>query len=500
MGRYHEDCLFVTMAAGADRLKSYRGRAAAAASSRGVASERIAAALPGADVTETADIDVSESALLGLMARGLVSGVEPLRRPAQVFAPLRMASAGPMDGAVAVAESVTGVQNAHVSDRVLSGRMLVRIADSKGIDSAHRALAKSSEIAAVERVPMRYLAARAPMPALAQPAVRPWHLERLGLEAAKKKAAYDASADVRVAVLDTGIDQGHPDLAGLIDDYSFAPPFASVQSGPLDINGHGTHVAGIVASNQNGGSVEGVSRARILAKKIFNDTPAFINLVKIGGDHAREFGFIVEPNMYIRALGEALDEDVDVVNLSIGGPAPPSSTEAELFAALVENNVAICAAMGNERDVFGNSPISYPAAIPGVLAVCATDPRDRFASFSNGGVHAFISAPGVQIWSTLPTYPGHQGYYEVQDPQTGGFRRQDIVRETDYDAWPGTSMASPIVAGACALWLAKNGGNRDLVAMKEDFIDTADVPAGMAGTPNFSPDYGHGIINIDRLI
>src|SRR5438552_6326026 len=84
---------------------------------------------------------------------------------------------------------------------------------------------------------------------------------------------------------------------------------------------------------------------------------------------SNSFVYYVDPVIYVRALSEALDASVDVVNLSIGGPGKPSAQEQTAFNLLLARDVAVVAAMGNERQQ--GSPISYPAAIDGVIAVGA---------------------------------------------------------------------------------------------------------------------------------
>src|SRR5262249_5448768 len=153
---------------------------------------------------------------------------------------------------------------------------------------------------------------------------------------------------------------------------------------------------------------------------------------------------------------------VDLINLSIGGPAPPDpSTEGFLFQQLLASGVSICAAMGNDRQ-HGN-PTSYPAAIPGVIAIGATGLDDEVTVFSNSGDHIALAAPGKAIWSTLPTYPGQTGFSAVIGPDGQLQRGSPISRETRYDAWDGTSMATPHVTACAALLMAKhNSGSAKL--------------------------------------
>ncbi|HMA82260.1 MAG TPA: S8 family serine peptidase, partial [Candidatus Binatia bacterium] len=229
----------------------------------------------------------------------------------------------------------------------------------------------------------------------------------------------DAS-NVKVAVLDTGIDAMHPDLAGRFAAYNHDGSSAT------DIIGHGTHVAGIIAANPNNHiGIAGISTPALHIWKIFGDQPA-----SDGEDYVDEV-------FYQRALNAARNASVRVVNLSIGGGAR-SRTEELLFRRLMQSGAVIVAAMGNEFEE-GN-PVEYPGAYPGVVAVGAIDEANRRAPFSNTGRHIDLSAPGVNILSTLPM-------------KTSRARKKV---DTKYNAWDGTSMATPHVTAAAALIIARH--------------------------------------------
>ena len=122
---------------------------------------------------------------------------------------------------------------------------------------------------------------------------------------------------------------------------------------------------------------------------------------------------------YYRALRHATDSGANVINLSIGGGHDP--TEETLVRRALRSGVVV-AAMGDEKKE-GNAT-SYPAALDGVIAVGASDEADRVADFSCTGRHIALLAPGVNVLSTVPHY------------------RTTEADGTDYEAWPGTSMAT----------------------------------------------------------
>ena len=119
----------------------------------------------------------------------------------------------------------------------------------------------------------------------------------------------------------------------------------------------------------NSVGVNGICRCRLTAYKIFGDQLFDFGIGRTG---FREFRRPVDPELYLAALIRSLNDDMNVINLSIGGPGQPSIAESQAFQDLFDNNVVVVAAMGNN-----NSPqSSFPAAIPGVIAVGATTPSD----------------------------------------------------------------------------------------------------------------------------
>jgi thermitase len=241
-------------------------------------------------------------------------------------------------------------------------------------------------------------------------------------------AAWDlstGSSAVTVAVLDSGVDCDHVDLAGkCLENINLGP-----SSTLTDDIGHGTHVAGIIAANtDNGIGVAGVG---------WNTTLAAIKVCYEIFDPF--FGFIGVCDAAASAAGmiHAADMGYQVVNMSYAGPTV-SQAEADAAAYAWANGVVLVAAAANDY-----SPNAmYPAAFPEVTAVAASDWHDNLAAFSNFGSWVSVAAPGVTIFSTMP----YAACALPADDPDGCYGWQS-----------GTSMASPVVAGAAALVWAHMG-------------------------------------------
>ncbi|HYI11355.1 MAG TPA: S8 family serine peptidase [Thermoanaerobaculia bacterium] len=199
---------------------------------------------------------------------------------------------------------------------------------------------------------------------------------------------------VRVGIIDTGMDLGHPDLqAAYRGGYDFVHNDAvPEEEAEGDAFGHGTRMAGIIAASDNGfgliGAAPGVS---LHVLKIFP---------KNGG--------ALTSNV-IRAVEWAIANKLDVVSCSFGGETP-SKLEEETYARARRANVLVIAAVGNH-----GSWVRYPAAYPSVVGVGAMDRTHRIASFSNTGAEVDFVAPGVDVVSTILTGRGRIGSITLDD-------------------------------------------------------------------------------------
>lgn len=237
---------------------------------------------------------------------------------------------------------------------------------------------------------------------------QPWSPPGVSLIAARRMWPTTQGKGVVIAVLDTGIDDEHPDLQGkVVGGRSFVPGEADYR----DENGHGTHVAGTIAAH---GKILGVApQASLLAAKVLN---------RYG---AGSYVSIRQGLAWARNWEGKNGERVNIVNLSLGGPLPNSGLHEEIKKVVAAGITVVCAA-GNSGDGKPGTPeISYPAYYQETVAVGAVNLKTGIANFSNSNDRIDIVAPGVNTYST---YPGGR-YVELS----------------------GTSMATPHISGALAL-------------------------------------------------
>ncbi|HEY6041701.1 MAG TPA: S8 family peptidase [Anaerolineae bacterium] len=228
--------------------------------------------------------------------------------------------------------------------------------------------------------------------------------------------------NIRVGIVDTGIDPNHPDFAGRIVEFK---DFSG--DGTADGHGHGTHVAGIIGGSgaASGGKYRGVAYEclYIIAKALRNDGAGLMSDI-------------------IAGLDFQLDQKAQVVNLSLGSSGSSDGTDALSVAcdALVERGVVVCVAAGNDGP-FGRT-IGAPGAAHKVITVGATDKRDTIATFSSRGptsdgrIKPDLCFPGVEIHSC----------------RANGTSMGKVIDQS-YTTASGTSMATPHATGSSALLL-----------------------------------------------
>lgn len=287
----------------------------------------------------------------------------------------------------------------------------------------------------------------------------PAYSKQWGLASIFAPSAWDTtqgSKSIVVAVVDTGIDYNHPDLKGNIwraPDGSCGYDFVNMDNDPKDDNGHGTHVAGIVAATiQNSIGIAGVSQTALMAVKVLDSTG-------VGSYSAIASG-----------IKWAADHGARVISMSLGGTYS-SSTLSNAVAYAWNKGCLLIASAGNT----GGS-VMYPAAYEQVIAVSALARGDYFASYSARGSKIELSAPGSSVYSTMPTYTVYMNSkYGVP---------------TSYAYLSGTSMAAPHVSGAAALvWSVSLSLTNQQV---RDILDQSAYDLGSAGRDTY---FGYGKVN-----
>ncbi|QUX31604.1 S8 family peptidase [Nocardiopsis akebiae] len=256
-----------------------------------------------------------------------------------------------------------------------------------------------------------------------------WGQDRIDQEDLPLDGSYGTTGDgagVSAYIIDSGIDASHPDFGGRASS-----AFDAYGGDGGDGNGHGTHVAGTIGSATYGvapaADLFGVKVLDDNGSGSYDDVIAGIDWVAANAG----------PNA--------------VANMSLGGPASPTLDEA--VNGLAASGVFVAVAAGNEGQDAGNTS---PGGAEGVTTVGASDATDAAAYFSNHGPSVDIYAPGVDVESTVP----------------GGVT----------DSYDGTSMASPHVAGAAALYKSVNGDD-DQATIQDWLVSNAGVDK-LSGVPS----------------
>lgn len=276
----------------------------------------------------------------------------------------------------------------------------------------------------------------------------PWGIDRIDADLSWTTATGDP---IKVAVIDTGIELAHPDLRNNIKGgYNAITSSKSAN----DDNGHGTHVAGIIAAENNSIGVIGAGpQIDLYAVKVLSRNGS---------------GYLSD---VIEGIDWAIANNMQVINMSLG-----SATNIESFHdAVIRANAAgvvQVAAAGND-----GLAVNYPAAYPEVIAVSAADSSDAITSWSSRGAEVDLAAPGLSIYST---YKGQS-----------------------YRTLSGTSMAAPHVAGTAALVLtqtakcdADSSGSCSPTEV-QNRLQASAIDLGIAGPDGL---YGYGLVNAYQAI
>lgn len=312
--------------------------------------------------------------------------------------------------------------------------------------AGEKALRQRPEVLRVDPDAVVYTQAK-PQPASPPAEVLPWGVDRIDADLAWDKdnnlmvdEGANAGGGIKVAILDTGIDLDHPDLqANIKGGINTINPRKS----PDDDNGHGTHVAGIIAALDNAVGVIGTApEAWLYAVKVLN---------RQGSGYVSDI---------IEGLQWCIANGMQVVNMSFGTSSDVQSLHDAIVAAY-NNGIVLVAAAGNSGPA--DNTVLYPAKYPEVIAVSATDENNCIAEWSSRGSEVELAAPGNNIYSTF---------------KGGG-----------YATISGTSMASPHVAGSAALVIAS--GVTDKSEVRSKLQSTADD----LGSPGKDNLYGYGLVD-----
>jgi hypothetical protein len=275
-----------------------------------------------------------------------------------------------------------------------------------------------------------------------------------GITAVRAEQAWSRSkgSGVTVAVLDTGVDATHPDLAGRVTQgwstYYERPLEVGMDN---DLGSHGTHVAAIIAGDADGDGVNGVApEVTILPVQVLGPDGATDAQVADGIDWAVRNG-------------------ADIINMSLGGEKNIFDKGGNLSCAAVarayEAGVVVVVAAGNSGG-YGN-PENRPASCRGAISVAALDENLDRAFFSNFDATVSVSAPGRRIVSAVPT-----------------------SAPFPFDLWDGTSMAAPFVSGVAALILSVNPDmsvDEVTARLRNTAVDL--------GAPGVDPETGYGLVD-----
>jgi subtilisin family serine protease len=266
-----------------------------------------------------------------------------------------------------------------------------------------------------------------------------YSLAKLHVDAARTLPAGDK---VLVAIVDTAVDETHPDLAGVVE-----ARFDAIGGSPVS-QGHGTSIAGAIAAH---GVIQGVDpQVRILTARAFDSADS---------------GPLGTTVSILKAVDWAANARARIINMSFAGPQDPAMHRT--LGAAFDKGIMLVAAAGNAGR---QSPPLFPGADEKVLAVTATDSDDKLFGNANIGRYIAVAAPGVDV--LLPTPDGN---YELQT---------------------GTSVSAALVSGVAALVLERRPALSP--AMLRRLLMTTATPLGVAG--GRQSEFGAGLVDAERAL
>jgi len=241
--------------------------------------------------------------------------------------------------------------------------------------------------------------------------------------------------------VDTGIDTSHPDLRGAV-----AASETLIAGRPeMRSDAHGTAIAGIVAARGIDGGVLGIAPAATL-----------VSIQACAAESPGSLQAECPADRVAQGVDLAVSRGVQILNLSFGGP-PNTVVDRIVLEAILVHQVIVVAAAGNNGP---HGPPEYPAALPGVVAVAATNNQDMLDGHSNLGSYVSLLAPGVDILTTVP--------------------------DDRYAFVSGTSYAAAVTSGVLALLIEAEGRSNpsEAIAALRDGADPIQVPGRRLGRVN----------------
>lgn len=260
---------------------------------------------------------------------------------------------------------------------------------------------------------------------------------------------------ITVAVLDTGCDTDHPDLMDrIIGGYNFTKDDGGDSLKFEDYNGHGTHVAGTIAATLNNSGVVGVApEANLLILKV------------LGKNGSGQYDWI------IKAIQYAIDQKVDIISMSLGGPNDVKALHDVIIEAVNQKILVVCAA-GNDGDGKDSTDeFGYPGCYNEVISVGAVNLERKSSGFTNSNNQVDLVAPGEKIISTY--------------------------LNGTFATLSGTSMATPHVSGALALLkvISNSAFERELT-VPELYSQLIKRTVPLGNSPNIE---GNGLVYLTLL-